>query len=221
MTESPARTTYPIGRAVVLSLAAGVPGLLTLLFDFPGFAFSLSTIAWKVLMVGVMVAALRRFEGRTVDTESAGIVPVRMRARRDRTLVALLGISAMLALTFTWDRIPGLRSLSAAGDPESYAPSAELTGALLAFELIVRYPIGVVVEESFFRGFLQPRLAVAAPVVSGILFAMFHLQQWETIPSLIPFGIALGLLRWWLGSIWPGVLFHYAGNALFILSFES
>ena len=58
-------------------------------------------------------------------------------------------------------------------------------------------------------------------MVTGVLFAVYHLQQYETIPSLIPFGIALSLMRWWLGTIWPGVVFHYAGNAMFILSLRS
>lgn len=215
-----ATPAYPLGRALALSLLAGLAGLLTLPFGFPSFPFSISTIVWKLVMVAVMTAAIKRFEGATIDARSSGIVPVRPAPRRDRTLVAIVGIAAMLALTFSWDNIPGLRDLSAADDPESYA-AGKLTAALLVFELAVRYPIGVVVEETFFRGFLQPRIAAAAPLVSGILFAIFHLQQWQTIPSLIPFGIALGLLRWWLGSIWPGVLFHYAGNAMFILSLES
>jgi membrane protease YdiL (CAAX protease family) len=80
------------------------------------------------------------------------------------------------------------------------------------------YPITVVVEETFFRGFLQSRLSLAPPVTAGVLFALYHLNQWHTIPSLIPYGIALGVLRWWCGSIWVGAGMHYLGDALFLLS---
>ena len=162
--------------------------------------------------------ALQYFERRRPTAEATGLVPVRPQVRTDRTAIALVGIVSMVLLSAFWDRIPGLRELDAAGNASSYGTTSKITTGLLLFELAVRYPIGVLAEESFFRGFLQPRLAVAAPVVSGLLFAGYHLQQWQTIPSLIPFGIALGLLRWWLGSIWPGVVLHYAGNAMFILS---
>ncbi|HYZ93341.1 MAG TPA: CPBP family intramembrane glutamic endopeptidase [Actinomycetota bacterium] len=123
----------------------------------------------------------------------------------------------MVLLSFAWSSIPGLRSLDSSGSGSSYE-AGTVTAAILAFELIVRYPVTVAVEEAFFRGFLLPRITVAAPVVTGVLFGLYHLQQWRTIPSIIPFGIALGLLRWWLGSIWPGAALHYVGNALFILA---
>jgi membrane protease YdiL (CAAX protease family) len=48
-----------------------------------------------------------------------------------------------------------------------------------------------------------------------LLFAGYHLQQAETIPSLVPVGISLGLLRWWRGSVWTAALVHYLGNAAF------
>lgn len=197
--------------ALALTLVSGVFGLPTLLFDFPSFPFSLVGIGWKLATVGVMLLAFRRWDGVLIPTEPW---------KRERTPIALLGIVAMLTLTFAWETIPGLRELSPAASGSSY-DTGELTTAILVFELVIRYPITVLAEEAIFRGYLQPRIAVAAPVVTGVLFGLYHLQQVETIPSLIPFGIALGLLRWWLGTIWPGVVFHYAGNAMFILSLRS
>ena len=182
-----------------------------MLFEFPSFPISLAIIGWKVATVAVMLLAFRRWNGELIPTEPA---------RHDRAPVALVGIVALMALSFFWDAIPGLRELSGAGSGSSYE-AGEVTTAILAFELLVRYPITVLSEEAFFRGYLQPRIAFAAPVVTGVLFALYHLQQYETIPSLIPFGIALSLMRWWLGNIWPGVVFHYAGNAIFILSLRS
>ena len=213
--------TYPVARALPITIAAGLLGLPTLLFEFPSVAFSLVTIAWKLGTMCVLVAALRVFEKRAPDAAALGLAPVGVSPERDRTLAAVPAVAAMLAVAFWWSQIPGLRSLSAAGNASSYGAVGALGTGVLAFELLVRYPIVVVAEESFFRGFLQPRLRTWAPVLGGVLFAIYHLQQWQTIPSLVPFGIALGLLRWWLGSIWPGVVFHYVGNAMFILSLRS
>jgi membrane protease YdiL (CAAX protease family) len=208
---------YPLPRAVLVTLAAAVPGLITLLAEFPSFASSLGSIAWKIAMLAVLVAAIRIFERRRPVRADVGLVVDAGDGDKSRAPVALIGSIAMLGIAMFWSEIPGLRELAPAGEGESYDAQA-LTTAVLVFELAVRYPIGVLSEEMFFRGFLQPRIAVAAPVVTGVLFAIYHLQQFETIPSLVPFGIGLGLLRWWTGSIWAGVAVHYLGNAMFILS---
>jgi membrane protease YdiL (CAAX protease family) len=215
----PVVRTYPVALALGLTLAAGLLGLPTDAFRFPSFPASLTSIGWKIGTIGVMVVAIRVFERRRPTAEDAGLVPVRAVALRDRARIALPGVIAMVLLSFAWSSIPGLRELASSGSPSSY-DAGKLTAGIFAFELLVRYPIGVLAEESFFRGFLQPRIAVAAPVITGLLFGLYHLQQWQTIPSLIPFGIALGLLRWWLGNIWPGAAFHYLGNALFLLSLD-
>jgi membrane protease YdiL (CAAX protease family) len=209
--------TLGLPMAFALTIAAGLFGLATLRFDFPGYAFSLAGIGWKTATVAVMVVAVRLLEHAWPTAESVGLTPVVPKVHAGRTAIALPAIIVLTLVAMFWSQIPGLKSLSAAGEGSSYEAGA-LSAGVLAFELLARYPLQVVVEEVFFRGYLQPRLTVAAPVTVGVLFALYHLQQWKTIPSLVPFGIALGLLRWWLGSIWPGVAFHYVGNALFILS---
>jgi membrane protease YdiL (CAAX protease family) len=211
LSTSATKTAIALPVALALTLIAGVFGLPTLLFDYPSFPFSLVGIGWKIATVGVMLLAARRWNGDVIPTEPA---------RRERAPIAIIGVVALTALSFSWDSIPGLRELSAAGSAASY-DAGGFTTAIVVFELVARYPATVLAEEAFFRGYLQPRITSAAPVVTGVLFALYHLQQFETIPSLIPFGIALGLLRWWLGTIWPGVVFHYAGNAIFILSLRS
>jgi membrane protease YdiL (CAAX protease family) len=201
----------------MLTLIAGAFGIAVGWFRFPSFPASLVGLGWKAATVFVMLVAIRSFEFRDATLVDAGITPVRPRPRRDRAAIAIVGSIALIGVAFAWDSIPGLRNLAASGSGTSY-DAGTVTLGLLAFELLVRYPLQVVAEESFFRGFLQPRVAWAAPATTGVLFALYHLQQWRTIPSLIPFGIALGLLYWWLGSIWPGVVLHYVGNAMFILS---
>jgi membrane protease YdiL (CAAX protease family) len=198
-------------------LVVGLIGLPTGIIQFPSFPASAASIGWKVATIAVMATSVQLFEGRSLSIRDAGLLPLGSSPIASRGRIALPVSIVLVALTFAWGSIPGLRQLSSSGSGSSY-DAGKVTTALLVFKLLVRYPIGVLAEEAFFRGFLQPRTPVAAPVVTGIFFALYHLQQWRTIPSLIPYGIALGLLRWWLGSIWPGAALHYTGNALFILS---
>lgn len=208
---------YSIPRALALTLLAGLVGLPVGLFRFPSFPASLSGIGWKIGTLAVLAFAVVAFEKRRPDLRDGGLVSTSPSARAERARVAIPGAVALVVLTFAWDSVPELRQLASSGSGSSFN-AGTVTAPPLIFELAVRYPINVLAEEMFFRGFLQPRISRAAPVVTGVLFGLYHLQQWETIPSLIPYGIALGLLRWWLGSIWPGAALHYVGNALFILS---
>jgi membrane protease YdiL (CAAX protease family) len=209
--------TYPLPRAVLLTLIAGLTGVYVALFKFPSFPNSLATIVWKLATVAVIIVAVRLFEGGAPKAADVGIKPVKPVFDAPRTRVAVPALVVLMTLSFAWTSIPGLRSLSASTSGSSYKAGSVGLGILL-FELIVRYPITVVVEETFFRGFLQSRVSLAPPVTAGVLFALYHLNQWQTIPSLIPYGIALGVLRWWCGSIWVGAGMHYLGDALFLLS---
>jgi membrane protease YdiL (CAAX protease family) len=216
---SKSATSRDIGLplALGLTLIAGVIGLPTTRFEFPTVAASLASIAWKIGTAFVMVVGCWLIQSRRPTARDVGLLPIASNPIRERTPVAIPAVIGLTLIAMFWSQIPVLKNLSAAGAGTSY-DAVPLTTGVLVLELAVRYPITVVIEESFFRGFLQPRIGLAAPVVIGVLFAIYHLQQYETIPSLVPFGIALGVLRWWLGSIWPGAVFHYAGNAMFILS---
>ena len=86
---------------------------------------------------------------------------------------------------------------------------------VIAFQLLIRIPLTVFVEETLFRGWVQDRHGA---FVSAVLFAAYHWAQWWTIPALIPFGLALSLLRVVTRSIWPGAVLHGAGNAVYAFS---
>lgn len=84
--------------------------------------------------------------------------------------------------------------------------------ALLIFQIAIRIPLTAFVEETLFRGWVQDR---HGPITAGILFAAYHLSQWWTIPALIPFGLALSLLRVATKSIWPGTALHSLGDVAY------
>jgi membrane protease YdiL (CAAX protease family) len=76
-----------------------------------------------------------------------------------------------------------------------------------------------VIEETFYRGFLQTllrRLLPAAPavVLVSALFAASHLILFPYPLLLTTFfpGLVMGILRERSGSVAPGALFHFLGN---------
>ena len=75
-----------------------------------------------------------------------------------------------------------------------------------------------VVEELFFRGFIQRRLLRRWPPalaigVTSVLFALVHLDP-TCVVFALPLGVWLGVIAWRTGSIWPAVACHAAVNTL-------
>jgi membrane protease YdiL (CAAX protease family) len=94
---------------------------------------------------------------------------------------------------------------------------ASLAGTLLSALVVV--PL---LEETFFRGYLQPGLAArwgpfVAVLVQTLLFA-FHplhaVQGWSALPSIFLFGLLAGFLYGYSQSIWSVWGAHGAGNVL-------
>lgn len=107
---------------------------------------------------------------------------------------------------------------------------ASIEKQLMSVPLIVRLltlaVVPAVCEELFFRGFLQSALAkrmsgVRAAILAAVLFGTFHVIVRDAIfferfiPSTL-LGIALGLVRYRTGSVWPGVLMHAMNNGLLL-----
>jgi membrane protease YdiL (CAAX protease family) len=74
-------------------------------------------------------------------------------------------------------------------------------------------------EELVFRGYLwaacersgAPRWV--AWVVTTLLFTLYHLDPAQMI-GVLPIALVLGWARWRTGSVWPGMVVHFANNAL-------
>ncbi len=72
-------------------------------------------------------------------------------------------------------------------------------------------------EELFFRGFLFAGLLERmrfwpAALLSAFLFGLAH-GDVGSFAVLFVFGIVLAVVRWRVGSLWPGVIIHAANNA--------
>lgn len=216
------------GLANLLSLALVPPVAVLAHADETLLDYTFQPVLSNLAALGLLAWALRR-DRRRFSLEAIGFRPItwadetwrsRTKIGATSTLVlGAIGISplSLWLLEMTWDLAPG--PAWALGTPDTYrgAFPLEVSGALIAFQLLLRIPLTVFTEEALFRGYLQPRIPVAAPVIAGLLFAAYHLNQWWTIPQLVPFSLALGVLRWWTGSVWPGAVMHYLGNAAFLL----
>ncbi|WP_376795769.1 type II CAAX prenyl endopeptidase Rce1 family protein [Thermogemmatispora sp.] len=92
---------------------------------------------------------------------------------------------------------------------------APLTTTVL---LVLAVIVAPVCEEIFFRGFVFPGLRRGlapgwAVVVSALVFALAHADL-GSLPVLIVIGLLLAVLRWWSGSLYPGLLLHVLNNGI-------
>jgi membrane protease YdiL (CAAX protease family) len=102
-----------------------------------------------------------------------------------------------------------------AQSPDQYSQTVLLSVSVLA--LVINGILAPVVEELYFRGYLLPRLAWMprwAPVVSGLLFSLYHtFTPWEQLPRLlvvIPLGYVLQRNR----NIYWGMIVHCTFNTM-------
>jgi membrane protease YdiL (CAAX protease family) len=94
------------------------------------------------------------------------------------------------------------------------------TGALvaIAFLVCVAAPIA---EETFFRGFFFGALrnwrgVWPAAIITGLIFGAVHVGSYSVayLPPLAFLGVALCLLRWRTGSLYPCIALHAMNNGL-------
>jgi hypothetical protein len=118
----------------------------------------------------------------------------------------------------TWSILPG-PEWSVNSTPAALQGNfpVRVTPTLAAFQFLIRNPFTVTVEEAFFQGFLYPRLGSWAPLKTAVLSGIYHLPQWWTIPTIVPWADAGGIARELSGNPWPGVAIHYVGNSMFVL----
>jgi membrane protease YdiL (CAAX protease family) len=119
------------------------------------------------------------------------------------TVGSLLGGAAESLSGFDW------------GGQGTGAPVAQASS--IPFVLFVALGPGLF-EELLFRGYIQRRLLrrwspPVAILASSLLFAALHIGPREATFAFV-LGLWLGVLAWWTGSIWPGVVCHAVGNGV-------
>ena len=125
--------------------------------------------------------------------------------------------------------IPFAVAIGAASIPPSLGGTAglpEMWRTMAPFQVVVWVlfigAVPGVVEELFFRGYVQRRFlerwkAPMAIGVTSVLFALLHMDPPAMALALV-LGVWLGIVAWRTGSIWPGIAIHASINGLWNLS---
>jgi membrane protease YdiL (CAAX protease family) len=148
--------------------------------------------------VGIFI---RRTPAQAVDR-----LGLRPPVQRRWWVVAVLGIGAFMAIAF------GIESVANIVAPEQQKKVTDVSNVLFAnfnspAAIIFLGLMAGIVEETLFRGAMQPRLGI---VVTAVLFAALHTQyaiSFATLEVLI-LGIGLGWIRASSGSTLPGMVTH-------------
>ncbi len=128
-------------------------------------------------------------------------------------LVAGLGIMSIMASLSLLSQFLGLHPQQ----PYQIFPKQQLE--VISFLAVLLAPI---LEETAFRGFLQPALkrtltAPIAIIVTASVFALFHslyYGQWVALAYVFMMGLWLGFLREHTKSTIPGIIGHFINNLL-------
>lgn len=138
--------------------------------------------------------------------------------RRELALGAVAGVGAWLAVlsaVFVFALV--LQALSG----EEMLPQAPpavipwLAGRPILLRLAIAASAGLV-EEAFFRGFLQPRIGIG---LSTVFFALAHLSYDQPIMlvGVTLLSLLYGLLTRWRQNIWPAIVAHFLFDAVQLL----
>jgi uncharacterized protein len=164
----------------------------------------LAAIATQAIVLAFVFWAHRR-PGRTV-TELIGGKPGPAGWGRD-LLVAVLAWPALTIL------LTVLKMVIAA-PPPAVAGLLPRTHTEIALWIALSVTAGVA-EELLYRGSLQARVTAltrspAAGILwQGVLFGICHgYQGWPAILTTGAYGLLLGVLAWWRGSLRPGMIMH-------------
>lgn len=237
MTTTSDAPTAPVGVAswgvrevVAAALVTLVVSTLlgSLLLTFVGAetsdSASLLTVAFlqTTLWVGMVGSVLIVLRGRHVS--AADDLGLRFRAS-DVPIGIALGVASQLVLVplVSW---PWARALGRSTD-QLREPACELArkaddplGVILLFVITV---IGApLVEELFFRGFVQRGITSASSRVVGVIataavFGTIHYQLLQ-LPALVAFGLVLGSCAAATGRLGLSIVTHAAFNATTVVT---
>ena len=93
---------------------------------------------------------------------------------------------------------------------------------VFVFQLVLTGIILPWVEELYFRGYLMPRISRYgrwAPLISGLLFGLYHSWQLFGFATVFLLGTALGYIVWWKRDIRLSISLHVFANTLARLVF--
>lgn len=120
-------------------------------------------------------------------------------------LLALMGVAAVLWALGGEDAVPQ--------QPPAMVPF--IAGLPILVRMLISLSAGVV-EETFFRGFLQPRVGI---VLSTAFFALAHLSYGQPfmLIGITLLSLIYALLVKWRQNVWPAIAAHVFFDAIQLL----
>jgi membrane protease YdiL (CAAX protease family) len=137
---------------------------------------------------------------------------------RELGLGLLLGVGAWVAVLLGIMLIGLLLLALGADDAVPKQPPALIpfiAGLPILVKILISLSAGVV-EEWFFRGFLQPRMGL---ILSTVLFALAHFSYGQPfmLIGITLLSVIYGLLVKWRQNIWPAIAAHTLFDAVQLL----
>lgn len=82
--------------------------------------------------------------------------------------------------------------------------------------------VPAICEEVLFRGYILRQFEknmgpMAAVILTGVIFGLFHLRLVQAIP-LIVLGVLITWLAWRTGSVWTAVVVHFVNNGASVVA---
>lgn len=101
--------------------------------------------------------------------------------------------------------------------PDLSLPQETWARAIYVFQVVVLAPV---LEECVFRGAVMQSLRqfgdVFALFASSVVFALYHCNL-TSIPYAFLMGVAIGFFVMRSGTLWTGILIHFANNAIVVI----
>lgn len=174
-----------------------------------------SYLLYQIVYVGIIVAFAAIYRSRPRD----------FGYRKVKVRYLFIALALAFGLLFSLNWVNGwfveLLSLLGYTAPESALPSA--AGAGFFGVLLVVAVLPALCEETIFRGIILDGVkdigTVAACLLGGLLFSIFHQSPTQTIYQFIC-GAAFTLLAIRADSIWPAILIHFVNNAVIIFDYK-
>jgi uncharacterized protein len=192
---------------------AAIQAQIQSIFQNPVVSLIVTLLPFQLMLALVVVFAARR--SKEPFKQRLGLLPV---SGRKFGIVKLTTLAAFTLATALALCILSVMYVGLAMPPSSV--SAVVEGGSVWTILLLSVLMSIVpalVEETFFRGYLQRRFlerwspAVAIGVTT-LLFAVMHFDSLAHIVAVIPLGIVTGLLAYRTNSVKPGMVVHALHN---------
>lgn len=205
-----------VGATLGATIAAAITGAE---LGEPTLATSVGSLAgmWVVYLAVIVTTVRARGSGDVGDATGLRARPVDLLIGVGAGLATSIVVVRLVYLVLELTSVVDDSDIDKLGDPAQKLEEIASGPGFLVLALFVG--VGApIMEELFFRGFLQPAAikrfgAPAGLVLTAVIFGAVHLQLLQ-FPALAVFGLILGLLAHHYRRLGPAIVAHMVFNGL-------